>query len=159
MRNFAERQFESVRGFNKTNRQPGISSNRAGFSYAEVLVCAAMLTTIMSLVTVSSFRISRVWKDIRQQKVALSELSNQLDRLTALPVEQVKGSISKLKPSEACLDRLTQPKISGVVQDQADFGQRLTVSITWQSHTGDRSRPVQMSAWWAEPGDGKGSQQ
>ena len=63
------------------------NGRRKGFTYAEVLVSATILTTIMSLVTVSSFRISRVWKDVRQQKIALNELSNHLDRLTALPVD------------------------------------------------------------------------
>ena len=113
----------------------------------------------MSLVTVSSFRISRVWKDIRQQKVALNELSNQLDRLTTLPVEDVRDSIKALEPSAECRRSLTQPALSGVVENQPKFGNRLTISITWQNDSGKNSRPIQLSAWWPEPSDRKDGQQ
>ena len=151
-----QRQFVDSGKFQAVQRRYGI--NRHGFSYAEVLVCATVLTTIMSLVTASSFRISRVWKDIRHEKAALNELSNQLDLLTAQPVEEVKDSIDTLQPSDECLDCLPEPKILGVVQEQPDFGHRLTVSLTWQNHSGQRSKPLQLSAWWADPIDREGSQ-
>ena len=131
---------------------------RRGFSYAEVLVCATVLTTVMSLVTVSSFRIARVWKDIRKQKVALSELSNQLDRLTMLPVEKVKESIGGLKPTDECRETLNQPAIAGVVEEEPEIGHRLTISITWQNDFGERSRPLQLSAWWPDSIDQKDAQ-
>ena len=146
-----KRQFRHGGKCSGPSRRLGIPPNRHGFSFAEVLVCATILTTIMSLVTVSSFRISRVWKDIYQQKVATNELSNQLDRLTALPVKQAKGLIDKLQPSDECFECLTQPKLSGVVREETNFGHRLTISITWQNHSGKLSRPVQLSAWWADP--------
>jgi type II secretory pathway pseudopilin PulG len=132
---------------------------RSGFSYAEVLVSATVLTTIMSLVTVSSFRISRVWKDIRQQNVALNELSNQLDRLTALPVKDVQELIDQLKPSDECDLALTQPNLSGVVETQSPFGHRLTGSITWQTKSGKTSQPLKLSAWWPKSTDREDSQQ
>ena len=78
-----QKQYVDSGNFQAVKRRYG--NNRHGFSYAEVLVCATVLTTIMSLVTTSSFRISRVWKDIRHEKAALNELSNQLDWLTSQP--------------------------------------------------------------------------
>ncbi|MDA8563943.1 hypothetical protein N9L06_05770 [Mariniblastus sp.] len=151
-----QRQFVDSGKFQAVQRRNGI--NRHGFSYAEVLVCATVLTTIMSLVTASSFRISRVWKDIRHEKAALNELSNQLDWLTSQPIEQVKDTIESLQPSDECQGCLRKPSISGVVIEQPDFGHRLTISITWQNHSGQRSRPLQLSAWWAEPVDREDSQ-
>jgi hypothetical protein len=136
--------------------RPRSSPNRHAFSYAEVLVCATMLTTIISLVTVSSFRISRVWKDVYQRKVAINELSNQLDRLTALPVEQVQDLIDDLQPSDECIESLIRPKLSGTVHKQTDFGHRLTIAMTWQNQSGQIGRPVQLSAWWPDSADREG---
>lgn len=133
--------------------------SRRGLSYAEVLVAATVLTTIMSLVTVSSFRISRVWKDVRQQQSALNELTSQLDRLTMLPAEQVADLLDSVEASDECKELLSQPKLSGRMKEQSPFGHRLTVSITWQNHAGERGNPLQLSAWRPNSSQREDSQQ
>ena len=155
MNNQHKHLFHEYRHFSVVRSRQKNARCRRGVSYAEVLVSATVLTMIMSLVTVSSFRISRVWKDIRKQKVALSELSNQLDRLTMLPVEKVKDSVDTLKPTDECRETLNQPAIAGVVEEEPEIGHRLTISITWQNDFGERSRPLQLSAWWPESSDQK----
>jgi len=141
------------------NSRPLAGRSRRGLSYAEVLVSATVLTTIMTIVTVSSFRIARVWKDVRQQQSALNELTNQLDRLTMLPSDEVAALVGSMEASDECKELLCQPKFTGQVEEQAPFGQRLTVSITWQKLSGDRSKPLQLSAWWPTTNQSKDGQQ
>ena len=136
-----------------------MKNRRRGLSYAEVLVSATVLTTIMSLVTVSSFRISRVWKDVQHQRIAVNELSDQLDRLTMSPVEEIEDLIDSLEASKECQSQLADPQLNGLIETEEEIGHRLTLLLTWQNHLGERSKPETLSAWWPRTGESEDSEE
>ena len=128
---------------------------RSGFAYTEVMVAGTVLLTAMSLVAVSSFRVSRVWKDVQHERIALTELSNQLDRLTMLPAEEVEDLIDSLDVSSQCKATLENPQLTGSMETEEEFGRRLTLSLTWQSHPEKRSKPAKLTGWLPVASDWK----
>jgi hypothetical protein len=106
-----------------------------------------MMATVMSLVTVSSFRVSRIWLDVHDHRNALNELTNQLDRLTTIPVQNVARAIDSIEASDACREMLIKPRLSGSIENAKTLGRRVTLEITWQNRLGTKSNSTQLSAW------------
>src|SRR5690606_36358897 len=98
--------------------------SRAGLTMVELMVAATLIVsglTMIGKLTVSS---GRMWQQTRQEQVALEELSNQLERLLALPLDQRDEAISQLAPSAFAAERLPGAKVTaGTTDDTA--GQRL----------------------------------
>jgi hypothetical protein len=106
-------------------------SDRRGFTVTEMLVSALLLTTVMSVVGPLAVRGDRLWQDARHGRLALEELSSQLDRLTCLTEDQRKAALAELAPSEYTRGALPNPKLSAeTVRDQD--GQRLVLQLTWK---------------------------
>lgn len=119
-------------------------TQRNGVSSIELIVSAVLLMTVMSFMTTLCVRIDRVWKDISQQRVAVAELSNQLERLTLLPVDKIVAAIDGLEPSENCAMILPHPVLRGEIADD-NLGRRITLKIHWQRQPVEKS--VELSGW------------
>jgi hypothetical protein len=88
-------------------------------------------------------RHGRLLIEQRNYRIALDELTNQLDRITALPEAEVPAAVAKLSPSEFAAARLSHIELAGEVAP-ADIGRRVTLRLTWgglQPHT------ISMAAW------------
>jgi hypothetical protein len=121
------------------------SCRRMGTTTIELLVAFTLLTTAMSVSLQLVVRHGRILESARQYRLAIEELTNQLDRLTALSVSEVRESLPHLKPSEFTSGRLPGAELQGLLAD-ADMGLRLTLSIVWDEPQ-RRSSPVQLAAW------------
>jgi hypothetical protein len=110
----------------------------------ESIVACVMLMAVISVVMTVRFRLSGVWRDIQHQQIATSELSDQLDRLTSLPINQLRAELDSMQPSKACQQSLNQPTLSGELAPD-ELGQRLTLKLDWQRRF--KSRPTELSAW------------
>ncbi len=132
-----------------TARTPGLPALRSGCRFGtttiELLVSFTLLTTVLSVSLPLVVRHGRILASARQYRVAVEELTNQLDRLTELPVGEVRAELAQLKPSEFTRDRLLGAELRGTVT-AADLGQRLTLSIVWDEPQ-RRSAPVELAAW------------
>ncbi len=118
--------------------------DRRGVSLIELLVSALLLMTIMSFVTTFCVQIDRVWKDIGQHRVALCELSNQLEGLTRLKPEAAQQALEALVPSETCRRTLQRPELTGnLVED--DLGMRVVLQLNWQRRYS--GKPVTLAGW------------
>lgn len=128
-------------------------SHRRGLAYAELLVSAAILSSVLGLMATSVFRIGQVWRDIGHQHIAMEELSNHLERITQMSAESAAQEIGSLEPSEFAKALLPQPEISGTISTDSDLGSRVTLEIDWVHSNSDRGNPLALSAWWpgAEP--------
>ena len=125
-----------------------ISKNRRGTTLLECIVAASILSVALGTVTMAVFRIGRIWTDTGHYRIALQEVSNQLETLTQLPPEQLQTAIDSLAVSPTVQRTLVDVKLSGeVIQDQ--FGDRVKLQLTWGD--GKTSRPIRMTAWLAEP--------
>ena len=125
-------------------------SARHGVSKVEMLVAASLLVTVMSF-SVSGFqRINGIWKDIRDRRLAVCELSNQLEELTRLSADELDAALPDLKPSELCANSLKQTKLSGTGGEDG-LGQRIDLTLTWRPRQAgfaeDHVRTVTLSGW------------
>lgn len=119
-------------------------NRRRGVAMLELVVASVVLVVVMSLVTTLCFRISLVWQDIGHRRVAVAELSNQLDRLTRMNPQQVRSELQMLKPSELSQRTLREPKLTGELV-QSDIGHQLNLCLDWnRRHPG---QPVELVGW------------
>jgi hypothetical protein len=125
-----------------------IKKPRHGTTLVECIVAASILSVAIGTVTMAVGRISRIWADTRQYRIALHEVSNHLETLTQLPPDQVQTAIDSLDLSPTVERSLVDAKFRGeLIQD--DFGNRVTLALTWSD--GRATRPIHMTAWLLEP--------
>lgn len=122
------------------------NKDRRGVSLIELLVAAVVLVSVMSLVTSLCFRISLVWQEIGHRRVAVAELSNQLERLTRMDPEDVPQALALLKPSSLLEQTLLTPQLSGDIVE-SELGHQIELQLNWRRrHPG---KPVELVGWIA----------
>jgi len=117
---------------------------RAGTTLIELVVSAAVLMTIMSFVTTLCVRVNWVWKDIGHRRVAVGELSNQLERLTRLTPRQANQELDSLEASDLCRQTLKLPQLNGTLVDD-ELGFRIVLQLNWQRRY--PGTPVELVGW------------
>ncbi len=128
----------------KMNSSKAKFTCRRGVTMIELVVAAVVMVVVMSLVTTLCFRISCVWQDTGHRRVAVAELSNQLDRLTQMSPQQVRDALGTLKPSELSKRTLRDLQLAGELF-QSEIGHRIHLQLNWsRRHPG---RPVELVGW------------
>lgn len=118
--------------------------SRRGVTFAELIVAAALLIGGMSLVGQLTVTNGRLLQQSRQHRLALDEISNQLEWLTTLDGEDLALAIEDLAPSDTAVSALANPTLNAeLVED--DDGSRLTLSIQWEKP--QPSAPIKLTAW------------
>jgi hypothetical protein len=120
-----------------------LQRRRRAASILEVTVALSLLVSVLSMSVSLIFRHARLLTDQRHYRQALDELSNQMDRLTALPADDVAQVLTQLSPSEFAAARLTAVKLSADLKP-ADGGQRLTLRLTWND---GNEQAIAMTGW------------
>ena len=105
-------------------------ANRSGFTVSEMLVSALLLISVMSLVGPLTVRTGRLWQQTRHGRLALEELSNQLDRLTHLNADKRAVALAELAPTHSIRTALSHPQLIAETLHDQD-GQRLVLQLTW----------------------------
>jgi hypothetical protein len=127
--------------------KPGSLTNirlrRCGSTSYEVLVAFTLLTTLLSLSLSSMVRHGRLLTSEQNYRLALDELSNQLDRLTALPGNELSQAVKELQLTPFTAERLSDAKLVGEIAPM-DIGQRVTLRLTSQGPNGLK---VSMAGW------------
>ena len=121
------------------------SHPRSGTTIVEFVVACSVLGSLMMLVVPSAVRIGRAQQALRQERIAVDEVTNQMERLTELPLDQLKEEMDELTASETAISRLPNPELQGTLEENAD-GYRLVVEISWNS-PGRRRAPLSMATW------------
>jgi hypothetical protein len=117
----------------------------SGVTLLEVLVAFSLLTSVLSLSVPLAVRHGRLLTSARHYRLALAELTNQLERLTALPPEDVEQAATAVSVSEFTAAHLPGAELSGAIQS-ADLGRRITLSIVWDEPQ-RRAAPLKLTAW------------
>jgi len=125
------------------------NKKRQGVSSIEFLVSFSVMTIVMTLATTMALNINRVWRDIEHQRLAVCELSNQLEELTQLAEEELIEKVKQIEPSEFCTQGLHEPQISGKLTSD-DLGQRIDLELIWKQQPVDRK--VRLSGWARDRG-------
>jgi hypothetical protein len=116
---------------------------RHGISSMEALIALMLLSSMLSVSLSLIVRHGRLLAAERNYRLALDELSNQLERLTALPASDLADAMKQLKMSPFTAERLPDAELVGELA-AADNGQRVRLRIT----SNKPSEPaVSMSGW------------
>jgi hypothetical protein len=118
---------------------------RRGLSSLEVLVALSLLGSVLALATPLVVAHGRLLKTQRNYRLALDELSNQHERLSALPAADLPAALAKLAPSTLAGERLPGATLRGKLVD-AEFGQRISLEIWWDEPN-RQAAPVRMTGW------------
>jgi hypothetical protein len=108
-----------------------------------MIVAFTLLSSVLSLSLPLVVRHGRLLSDGRAYRIALDELSNQMDMLMALQEAEVPAALGRLAPSEFAATRLPGARIVGELAP-ADIGQRLLLRISWK---GLHPREITMVGW------------
>ena len=122
-----------------------LSKNRRGATLIELMVSCSMLTALMAFAVPSAIRIGRVQQSMRHDRIAMDELSNQMDRLSRLPVDEIEQQIDSLAPSAPTAANLPDARLVGSL-NAADGGYRLVLDITWR-RIGASNVPQSLAGW------------
>jgi hypothetical protein len=126
---------------------PGSAINirlkRCGSTSYEVLVAFTLVTTLASLSLSSMVRHGRLLTSEQNYRLALDELSNQLDRLTALPANELSQAVKELQLTPFTAERLPDAKLVGEIAP-SDIGQHVTLRLASRGSSGLN---VSMAAW------------
>jgi len=119
--------------------------SRSGITLVELMVAAMLVISGLAIIGKLSIASGRMWQQTRHEQVALEELSNQLERLVALPPEQRRDAIAQLEPSAFAVERL--PGVTITSQSLKDHaGQRITLQINWNRFF--PAKPLTLVGWF-----------
>jgi hypothetical protein len=118
---------------------------RSGTGAIDVFVSLTLLATAMTVATPLIVRHGRLLKSQRNYRLALDELSNQLDRLTALQPGELPSAVQRLSPSAFVAERLPGAKLAGETTP-AEVGARVTLELLWNESPGT-SASASLAAW------------
>lgn len=113
----------------------------------ELIIACMVLVTVMTFVTTLCFQINKIWKDIGHHRIAVAELSNQLESLTQLSVAEAEIELESLEPTAYCLRTLRSPQLSGKLSADS-IGTRIELSINWDKP--NPGQPVVLVGWIVE---------
>jgi hypothetical protein len=118
---------------------------REGTTAFEIIVSFTLISSVLAFATPLVVRHTRLLAAQRHYRLALDELSNQLERLSALSAEELPKAVEQVAPSEFAAGRLPGAELQGRLES-ADIGQRLTLELTWDEPQ-RREAPLRLTAW------------
>jgi hypothetical protein len=118
---------------------------RYGTSTLDALTAFTLIVTAISVVTPLVVRHGRLLKSQHQYRLALDELSNQLERLTTLSEEALSQAVEQIKPSEFIATRLPGAQIKAELRP-AESSTRILLSLTWRDVERDKA-PLTLVGW------------
>ncbi len=116
--------------------------HRSGFTLTEVVVAASLLAAVMGIVAPLTVRCGRMWQDTQHQQMAMDEMVNQLERLTALRPAERQRAIAELTTSPHLGAVMPGSELSIKTMSEQD-GERLVLSLTCRA----KEKPLQLVAW------------
>lgn len=118
---------------------------RRGASSLEVVVAFTLLSSVLALAAPLIVAHNRLVVAQRHYRVAMAEISNQLERLSLVSKVDLPAAVEKMTPSEFAAERLPGAALRGDLQESS-FGQRVTIELTWDE-TNRYAAPVRLTTW------------
>ena len=118
---------------------------KCGTTLVEVLVSFSLLATMVTLLTTTAVHHSRLRQTLRHERLAMDELSNQLELLSVLPDAEFSAAVAQLQPSDVVRASLPGVELKADIVE-LDDGTRMTLQIAWDSF-GRRTNPLRLTAW------------
>ncbi len=118
---------------------------RRGSTLVELMVAFVLIMTTLGISAPLVVRHEQLLVDADHYRIALDELTNQLERLRTTPASKIDAAIEQLKPSELTAQRLAGAKLTGNVAS-GDSGRRVKLQLSWDESQ-RRAFPVELVAW------------
>lgn len=120
---------------------------RRGITLFELLVAFSILSLIVSVSSGLVVRNGRLLLSARNQRIAIDELSNQLERLRALPVPEAGAFVAGPEPSAFAAAHLPGVTLA-LTADPPGSGpeRRVELAIEWDE-PGRRGHPLRLVGW------------
>lgn len=122
--------------------------SRRGLTMIEVLVSGTLLTSALALSTPLLVRHTHLLSQSRQYRLAIDEVCNQADRLSALSEPEIRRELPTLALSDFAAKHLPGAKLTGEI-DADELGHRLTLQLRLPEVR--MAAPIRMSVWIMPP--------
>lgn len=133
--------MSQIRVIQRASRQPV----PWGTSMLEVLVSLTLISTVITASTTLIVRNGRMLTSQRDYRLALDELSNQLDQITSLSQADRLEALEQLSPSDFTAERLPGAKLTGELRE-AEPGKQVILRLQWNELHREKV-PVALAAW------------
>jgi hypothetical protein len=130
---------------------------RGGWGMLDMLVAFTLVVATIAVVTPLVMRHGRLLQSQRQYRIALEELSSQLDRLTMLSAAELKSAVRQLQPSDFVAERLPGATLAAQLNEITGGAQQVTLAIAWDT-PGRREAPVSLVGWVFPPPENEASE-
>lgn len=127
------------------NRTLARPNSRFAASALETLVAFTLLSCVLSVSLPLVVRHKRLLTAQQNERLALDELSNQLDRLCTMPLANLPEALHDLAPSPFLSARLSGATLSGEMNEES-LGTRITLHLRFPD-TKRAAVPLTMSTW------------
>jgi hypothetical protein len=117
--------------------------SRRATTVLEVLVSLSMLMTALTVSLPLVLHHGRLLIEQRNYRLALDEVSNHLDRLSATRPDELSLALQQLLVSPFTAEKLHDATLTAELKP-AEVGQRLVLTLTWKS-LGEQK--VTLAAW------------
>lgn len=111
---------------------------------SEVLVAASLVACLAAIVAPLAFRMQRVHLDAVRYRIAVDELRNQADRLTAMSDEARRTAVDAAELSEFAKSKLPDAELTFQSIDDSD-GAILMLALLWDR--GGEAVPPRLVVW------------
>ena len=115
-----------------------------GYAMLEMLVGAVLLVALIAFVAPLTVRSGWLWKDAQRARIALDELSNQLESLVEMDEQQAQAALGTLAPSPHAVQRLPHANLEGELVSDED-GTRFVLTLSW--NRGERTKRSTLVGW------------
>ena len=116
-----------------------------GVTITELIVACTLLSSLMAVVVPSFIRIGQLNRSMRHHRVAMDELSNQLDNLQRLSLGAVESTIDDLTPSKFARQSLSDLQLAGQLSP-SELGHRISLTAEWGT-VGGQHRSLRLCTW------------
>jgi len=123
---------------------------RKGVTIFEATVAAALLGTLMTVCLHLLSATTAQRRALDQRQTAIIELSNEMERLTALPLtelEQLKAAGEQISPWTGAILPGAKLTVELATPAGEPAARRITASLRWQDRNGEPLPPVTLTAW------------
>jgi hypothetical protein len=134
-------------------------SSRRGSLLAEVTMATVILVIAMTLTLRVLAMVALERRDFERRQRAVIEVANLMERVTAVPFDQVDPELARgMTLSDAGRRLLPDSDLAVDVQPKAGGGgrpaKRISIKLRWRGRSGEWAAPVRLTSWIERRGEG-----
>ena len=123
------------------------SASRRGITLFELLVAFSILAVVVSMSSGLLVRSGRLLVSARNQRIAVDELANAMERLSSLPGDQRDALLAAPVPSDFAAAHLPGATLTAAVDvSTAGAARRVVLALEWDE-PGRRGHPLRLAGW------------